>query len=58
MATTKRTPAQKRAYDTGKAYRLGRDEIMIIFKNPANKESFQAGYKAGGKTKYKRIKSK
>lgn len=58
MARTKRTPAQKRAYDTGRAYRLGRDKIIIEFKNPENKKSFSDGFKAGGKTKYKNVKTR
>lgn len=54
----KRSRAQKRAYDTGRAYRLGRDKIVIEFKNPDNKKSFQDGYKAGGKTKVKKVRVK
>lgn len=56
MATAKRTKAQKRAYDTGRAYRYGRDKIVIEFKNEENKKSFQAGYKAGGKVAVKKVK--
>ena len=56
MATAKRTKAQKRAFDTGRAYRYGRDKIVIEFKNEENKKSFQAGYKAGGKVAVKKVK--
>ena len=45
----KKTKAQKRAFDTGRAYRLGRDKIIIEFKNPENKKSFALGLKLVGK---------
>lgn len=51
------TQQQRNAYRTGKAYRLGREKKVIKFKNPANKDSFSAGYKAAGRelNKYKNI---
>lgn len=52
---SKYTAAQRKAYATGKAYRLGRDGKKIEFKNEENKKSFQQGYRAGGKTKHKKL---
>lgn len=58
MAKKRFTAAQRRAYDTGKAYRLGRENKAITFKNEENRASFSAGYKAGGKvlSRYKDTK--
>ena len=51
------TQQQRNAYRTGKAYRLGREKKVITFKNPANKESFRAGYKNVGRNlhRYKNV---
>lgn len=46
------TAAQKKAYVTGKAYRLGREKKVIPFKNVDNKESFRAGYNAVNLSRY------
>ena len=46
------TAAQKKAYVTGKAYRLGREKKVIPFKNADNKESFRAGYSAVNLSRY------
>ena len=51
------TQQQRNAYRTGRAYRLGREKKVITFRNPANRESFRAGYKNAGRnlSKYKNI---
>ena len=51
----KYTAAQRRAYETGKAYKLGREGRKIKFKNASTRASFQAGYKADV-SRYEKIK--
>lgn len=47
---SKYSSAEKMAYKTGRAYRLGRECKKINFKNGSKlKDSFQAGYKNAGK---------
>lgn len=56
---SKYTQEQREAFKTGKAYRLGRDGKKIAFKPDSKlKESFDAGYEAGGKGKYKDLDGK
>lgn len=42
----KYTAAERRAYATGKAYKLGKEGRKIKFKNEKNKAAFRAGYKS------------
>lgn len=42
--------AERRAYESGKGYRVARENRGINFKNPKNRASFQAGYAAAGKS--------
>ena len=46
MAKSKYTAAQRRAYHSGQAYRFGQHGKVIVYKNPKNKESFNAGYRS------------
>lgn len=58
MARRKYTSAQRKAYETGKAYRLGREGKAINFRNPANKASFSAGYNSVRLSRYKNARGK
>ncbi len=42
----KYTKAQKKAYHSGKAYRLGRAGRKIKFSNARNRRSFQQGFRS------------
>ena len=45
MAKKKRSAAQKKAYYSGMGYRAGEQGVVILFKNPENRESFRNGYR-------------
>lgn len=48
----KYTAAERRAYATGKAYKLGKEGRRIKFENEKNKAAFRAGYKSPSVAKY------
>ena len=52
------TDAQKKAYHSGRGYKLGYSDRRIEFKNEENKEAFRAGYRSVDPQKYPEIKSK
>ena len=45
MARKKKTAAQKKAYYSGMGYRAGEQGVILLFKNPENRESFRNGYR-------------
>lgn len=49
---------ERKAYQSGKAYKLGLFGKKINFKNEKNRASFQAGYKSMDPSKYEDRKKK
>ena len=58
MVKSQYTAAERKAYVTGKAYRLGRDGRKIRFKSEKNRESFRAGYRAAKSERYEKFSDK